>query len=76
MIFFSVEISWEYPHSVRFAYIVLSTVAASFVGILKFYGEFWKKVDKKDNTTCLYVYDLSQILGTIGEQSGKFFEGF
>ena len=55
MIFFSVKISWEYPHSVIFAYIFLSTAAASFVEILEFYGEFWKALDKKDNTTCLYV---------------------
>ena len=76
MIFFSVKISWEYPHSVIFAYIFLSTAAASFVEILEFYGEFWRKVDKKDNTTCLYVCDISRRLGRIGEQSGKFFKGF
>ena len=56
MIVFSVRI-WEYLHSIRFAYIFLSAAAAMFVGILEFYGEFWK-VHKKDTYNlplCVFV---------------------
>ena len=82
IIFFPVNISWEYLHSVMFAYIFLSAIAilvAIFAGILEFYEEFWRKVDKKDTynlSLCvlvgIYAKEIEELVNRVENLSGVF----